>query len=79
MSFLINHMATMTALQTTTMMMQHNHRRQREEDERCKKRQEEELKKSNHDATKITAPEAYIPKHAKKEDLTEEELNLMSI
>lgn len=75
MSFLINHMATMTALQTTTMMMQHNHRRQREEDERRKKRQEEELQKSNHDATKITAPEAYVPKHAKKE----EELNLMSI
>ena len=70
MSFLINHMATMTALQTTTMMMQH---------ERRKKRQEEELKKSNHDATKITAPEAYKPKHAKKEDLTEEEINLMSI
>ena len=61
----------------TTMMMQHNHRRQREEDERRKKRQEEELKKSNHDATKITAPEAYKPKHAKKEDL--EDLNLMSI
>lgn len=37
MSFLINHMATMTVLQTTTMMMQHNHRRQREEDERRKK------------------------------------------
>lgn len=77
MSFLINHMATMTALQTTTMMMQHNHRRQREEDERRKKRQEEELKKSNYDATKTTAPEAYKPKHAKKEDL--EDLNLMSI
>ena len=77
MSFLINHMATMTALQTTTMMMQRNHRRQREEDERRKKRQEEELKKSNHDATKITAPEVYKPKHAKKEDL--EDLNLMSI
>lgn len=74
MSFIINHMATMTA-----MMMQHNHRRQREEDERRRKRQEEELKKSNHDATKITAPEAYKPKHAKKEDLTEEEINLMSI
>jgi len=79
MSFLINHMATMTALQTTTMMMQHNHRRQREEDERRKKKQEEELKKSNYDATKITAPEVYKPKHAKKEDLTEEEINLMSI
>jgi len=79
MSFFINHMATMTALQTTTMMMQHNHRRQREEDERRKKRQEEELKKSNYDATKTTASKAYIPKHAKKEDLTEEEINLMSI
>jgi len=79
MSFLINHMATMTALQTTTMMIQHNHRRQREEDERRRKRQEEELKKSNHDATKITTPETYKPKHAKKEDLTEEEINLMSI
>ena len=72
MSFLINHMATMTALQTTTMMMQHNHRRQREEDERRKKKQEE-LKKS-----KTTASKAYVPKHAKK-DLTEEELNLMSV
>lgn len=75
MSFLINHMTTMTAFQTTTMMVQHNHRRQRKEDERRKKRQEEELKKSNYDATKITAPESYKPKHAKKE----EELNLMSI
>lgn len=79
MSFLINHMATMTALQTTTMMMQHNHRRHREEEEKRRKERQEELKKSNHDATKITAPEAYKPKHAKKEDLTEEEINLMSI
>jgi len=79
MSFLINHMATMTALQTTTMMMQHNHRRHREEEEKRRKERQEELKKSNHDATKITAPEAYKPKHAKKEDLTEEEINLMSV
>lgn len=74
MSFLINHMATMTALQTTTMMMQHNHSRQREEEEERHKKREEELQKS-----KITTSKAYKPKHAKKEDLTEEELNLMSI
>ena len=79
MSFLINHMATMTALQTTTMMMQHNHRRHREEEEKRRKERQEELKKSNHDATKITAPEAYKPKYAKKENLTEEEINLMSV
>lgn len=79
MSFLINHMATMTALQTTTMMMQHNHRRHREEEEKRRKERQEELKKSNHDATKITTPEVYKPKHAKKEDLTEEEINLMSV
>lgn len=70
MSFIVNHMATMTAL-----MMQHNNRRHREEEEeRRKKRQEAEFQKS-----KTTASKAYIPKHAKKEDLTEEELNLMSI
>ena len=73
MSFLINHMATMTALQTTTMMMQHNHRRQREVDERRKEKQEEFQK------SKTTASKAYVPKHAKKEVLTEEELNLMSV
>lgn len=32
MSFLINYMTPMAALQTTTMMMQHNHRRQKEEE-----------------------------------------------
>lgn len=69
MNFLVNHMATMTA-----MMMQHNNRRHREEEEeRCKKRQEESQK------SKAITSKAYIPKHAKKEDLTEEELNLMSI
>lgn len=74
MSFLINHMATMTALQTTTMMMQHNHRRHREEEEKRRKKRQEEFKKSD-----STTPKAYVPKHAKKEDLTEEELNLISI
>lgn len=69
MNFLVNHMATMTA-----MMMQQNNRRHREEEERRKKRQEAEFQKS-----KTTASKAYIPKQAKKEDLTEEELNLMSI
>lgn len=70
MSFLVNHMATMTAL----MMQQNNRRHREEEEERRKKRQEEESQKS-----KTTASKAYMPKHAKKEDLTEEELNLMSI
>ena len=69
MSFIVNHMATMTAL-----MMQHNNRRHREEEEERRKKRQEESQKS-----KITAPEAYKPKHAKKEDLTEEEINLMSI
>lgn len=69
MSFIVNHMATMTAL-----MMQHNNRRHREEEEERRKKREEELQKS-----KITTSKAYKPKHAKKEDLTEEELNLMSI
>lgn len=70
MNFLVNHMATMTA-----MMMQHNNRRHREEEEeeRRKKRQGESQK------SKAITSKAYIPKHAKKEDLTEEELNLMSI
>lgn len=68
MNFLVNHMATMTA-----MMMQHNNRRHREEEERRKKRQEESQK------SKAITSKAYIPKHAKKEDLTEEEINLMSI
>lgn len=69
MSFIVNHIATMTAL-----MMQHNNRRHREEEEERRKKREEELQKS-----KITTSKAYKPKHAKKEDLTEEELNLMSI
>lgn len=71
MSFITNQMAIRTALQATTMMMHHNHRRQQQqqEEERRKKKQEEELQQSNYDATKFTAPEAYIPKHAKKEDL----------
>lgn len=69
MSFLINHMATMTAL-----MMQHNNRRHREEEEERRKKRQEEFQKS-----KTTASKAYVPKHAKKEDLTEEELNLMSV
>lgn len=69
MNFLVNHMATMTAM----MMQQNNRRHREEEEERRKKRQEESQK------FKITASKAYIPKHAKKEDLTEEELNLMSI
>ena len=69
MSFIVNHMATMTAL-----MMQHNNRRHREEEEERRKKRQEEFQKS-----KTTASKAYIPKHAKKEDLTEEELNLMSI
>lgn len=70
MNFLVNHMATMTA-----MMMQQNNRRHREEEEeeRRKKRQEESQK------SKAITSKAYIPKHAKKEDLTEEELNLMSV
>lgn len=69
MSFIVNHMATMTAL-----MMQHNNRRHREEEEEHRKKRQEESQKSE-----ITTSKAYIPKHAKKEDLTEEELNLMSI
>ena len=69
MNFLVNHMATMTA-----MMMQQNNRRHREEEEERRKKRQEEFQKS-----KTTASKAYIPKHAKKEDLTEEELNLMSI
>lgn len=69
MNFLVNHMATMTA-----MMMQHNNRRHREEEEEHRKKRQEEFQKS-----KITTSKAYIPKHAKKEDLTEEELNLMSV
>ena len=69
MNFLVNHMATMTA-----MMMQHNNRRHREEEEECRKKRQEESQKS-----KAITSKAYIPKHAKKEDLTEEEINLMSI
>ena len=69
MSFIVNHMATMTA-----MMMQHNNRRHREEEEERRKKRQEEFQKS-----KTTASKAYKPKHAKKEDLTEEEINLMSI
>ncbi len=69
MSFIVNHMATMTAL-----MMQHNNRRHREEEEERRKKRQEESQKS-----KAITSKAYIPKHAKKEDLTEEELNLMSI
>lgn len=69
MNFLVNHMATMTA-----MMMQQNNRRHREEEEERRKKRQEEFQKS-----KTTASKAYIPKHAKKEDLTEEEINLMSI
>jgi hypothetical protein len=68
MNLFVNHMATMTAL-----MMQHNNRRHREEEEERRKKREEELQKS-----KTTASKAYVPKHAKK-DLTEEELNLMSV
>lgn len=69
MNFLVNHMATMTA-----MMMQHNNRRHREEEEERRKKRQEESQKS-----KAITSKAYIPKHAKKEDLTEEDLNLMSI
>lgn len=69
MNFLVNHMATMTA-----MMMQQNNRRHREEEEERRKKRQEESQKS-----KAITSKAYIPKHAKKEDLTEEELNLMSI
>lgn len=69
MNFLVNHMATMTA-----MMMQHNNRRHREEEEERRKKRQEESQKS-----KAITSKAYIPKHAKKEDLTEEEINLMSI
>lgn len=69
MSFIVNHMATMTAL-----MMQHNNRRHREEEEERRKKRQEEFQKS-----KTTTSKAYTPKHAKKEDLTEEELNLMSV
>lgn len=69
MNFLVNHIATMTA-----MMMQQNNRRHREEEEERRKKRQEEFQKS-----KTTASKAYIPKHAKKEDLTEEEINLMSI
>lgn len=69
MNFLVNHMATMTA-----MMMQHNNRRHREEEEERRKKRQEESQKS-----KAITSKAYIPKHAKKEDSTEEELNLMSI
>lgn len=69
MNFLVNHMATMTA-----MMMQQNNRRHREEEEERRKKRQEEFQKS-----KTTASKAYIPKHAKKEDLIEEEINLMSI
>lgn len=69
MNFLVNHMATMTAI----MMQQNNRRHREEEEERRKKRQEESQK------SKAITSKAYIPKHAKKEDLTEEELNLMSI
>ena len=69
MNFLVNHMATMTA-----MMMQHNNRRHREEEEERRKKRQEESQKS-----KTITSKAYIPKHAKKEDLTEEEINLMSI
>ena len=69
MNFLVNHMATMTA-----MMMQQNNRRHREEEEERRKKRQEESQKS-----KVITSKAYIPKHAKKEDLTEEELNLMSI
>ena len=69
MSFIVNHMATMTAL-----MMQHNNRRHREEEEERRKKRQEESQKS-----KAITSKAYIPKHAKKENLTEEKLNLMSI
>lgn len=69
MNFFVNHMATMTA-----MMMQHNNRRHREEEEERRKKRQEESQKS-----KAITSKAYIPKHAKKEDLTEEEINLMSI
>ena len=69
MNFLVNHMATMTA-----MMMQHNNRRHREEEEERRKKRQEESQKS-----KAITSKAYIPKHAKKEDLTEKEINLMSI
>jgi hypothetical protein len=62
-------MATMTA-----MIMQHNNRRHREEEEEHRKKRQEEFQKF-----KTTTSKAYIPKHAKKEDLTEEELNLISI
>lgn len=67
MSFIVNHMATMTAL-----MMQHNNRRHREEEEERREKRQESQK------SKTTASKAYVPKHAKK-DLTEEELNLMSV
>lgn len=67
MNFLVNHMATMTV-----MMMQHNNRRHREEEEERREKRQESQK------SKTTASKAYVPKHAKK-DLTEEELNLMSV
>ena len=67
MSFIVNHMATMTA-----MMMQQNNRRHREEEEERREKRQESQK------SKTTASKAYVPKHAKK-DLTEEELNLMSV
>ena len=70
MSFIVNHMATMTAL----MMQQNNRRHREEEEEERRKKRQEEFQKS-----KTTASKAYVPKHAKKEDLTEEELNLMSV
>ena len=69
MNFLVNHMATIT-----DMMIQHNNRRHREEEEERRKKRQEESQKS-----KAITSKAYIPKHAKKEDLTEEEINLMSI
>ena len=70
MSFLTNHFATQVALHTATMMLQQSHRRQQEENERHRRQQQEEENQNidTMDATRYTAPEAYVPKHAKKEE-----------
>ena len=38
--------------------------------------QPQEEKKDTIDATEYTAPEAYVPKHAKKEDLEKEQVSI---
>ena len=74
MSFITSHLATMTALQTTSMMLHQSHRRQQEENERRRRQMLEEEEQAKKETLKIQEEE-YIPKHAKKEDLEQEQVS----